>query len=184
MSENIKKQKEILIDPSADPAFAKQLLDNADKMVKCIVENRLELNIVPSADRNNTFEEVSGAADGYLFVVKHDKPKVRSGKDRLWISYGIPDKQGTTTVYKFPLDWDDRMRFGIDIVHNINTLIAGKDKGRYTYDENAEEFIRKPTKEEMDFYNNKNVKKPRKGKKIRDLFTDFIISFSDKGNSR
>lgn len=173
-----KKQKirKILIDPSSDQAFAKSILSHANDMVKYIGEHNMPLDITPSPDRNITFIEVSGSVNEYSFIVKHDKPARRSRKDRLWISYGVPHED-TVFLYTFPLDWNDKRRFGIDIVNTIDTVIEGRDKisGHYTYDENAEEFILKPSDADLSFYGN-DVKKPRKVKKAFETFWGFLTS--------
>ena len=175
-----KKQKirKILIDPSSDQEFAKSILSHANDMVKYIGEHNMPLDITPSPDRNITFIEVSGSVNEYSFIVKHDKPTRRSRKDRLWISYGVPHED-KIFLYTFPLDWNDKRRFGIDIVDTIDTVIEGRDKirGHYTYDENAEEFILKPADADLSFYGN-DVKKPRKIKKAFENFWGFLTSNS------
>jgi len=178
MSEKTDTKKEVrkvLIDPSSDQAFAKQLLTCANDMVKYIATHNMPLNIKASPDRSITFTEVSGSVNEYSFVVKRDKPKKRSDKDQLWISYGIP-RDDKIILYTFPLEWDDKLRFNIDIVYTIDTVIAGRDKinGHYTYDQNSEEFILKPTDKDLSFYNDEDVKKPRKFRKAIENIWGFL----------
>lgn len=184
MSEKTDTKREIRkvrIDPSSDQAFAKLLLSHANDMVKYIGEHNMPLDIKPSADRSITFIEVSGSVNGHSFVVKRDKPIKRSRKDLLWISYGVP-QEDKTVLYTFPLEWNDKLRFNIDIVNTIDTVIEGRDKvnGHYTYDENAEEFILKPSELDLSFYG-KDIKKPRK---IKRAFENFWSLLTGNGISR
>lgn len=178
-TETKKDIRKILIDPSSDQAFAKSILSHANDMVKYIAAHNMPLDIKASPDRSITFTEVRGSVNGRSFIVKRDKPKKRSEKDQLWISYGVPHED-KIFLYTFPLDWDDKLRFNIDIVYTIDTAIAGRDKinGHYTYDENAEEFILKPTDNDLSFYNNKDIKKPGKFREFWKSTWNFLVGNS------